>query len=243
MNASSISRLLRSLGDENIAQHSQRYFKTGKGGYGEGGRFLGIRVPVLRQHVRQLRDVAAGEAFKLLTSEYHEERLFALLLLIDKFKRGKEADRGWIYKQYLANTRYINNWDLVDSSADKIVGAYLEPRSRKPLYKLARSKSLWERRIAIMATFHFIRQYDFNDALAISKLLMTDQEDPIHKASGWMLREVGKRNMETEKAFLDRHCLAMPRTMLRYAVERFDQADRFAYLQAGRSGRRFNNVS
>jgi len=241
MNAGAISRLLGSLGDENIAQHSQRFFKTGKGGYGEGDRFLGIRVPVLRQHVRLFRAVAAAEASNLNASGYHEERLFALLLLIDKFKRGNDAERVWMHKQYLANTRYINNGDLVDSSADKIVGAYLDLHSRKPLYKLARSESLWGRRIAIMATFQFIRQLDFSDALAISELLINDEAELLHKATGWMLRAIGKRDIEVERAFLDRHCPAMPRTMLRYAIERFEQADRPAYRQAGRSVRRFNN--
>ena len=231
MSARSISRVLRALGDADIAQHSQRFFKTGKGEYGEGDCFLGIRVPVLRQHVRQYRDVESEEALKLLSSRYHEERLFALLLLVDKFKRATAEEQTWIYKQYLANTQYINNWDLVDSSADKIVGAYLEQRSRKPLYKLAKSKSLWERRIAIMATFHFIRQDDFKDTLAICELLIGDKEDLIHKATGWMLRETGKRNLNVEKDFLDRHCRVMPRTMLRYAIERLPEADRRAYLQ------------
>lgn len=231
MNARSISAVLRDLGDADIAQHSQRFFKTGKGEYGEGDRFLGIRVPVLRQHVRHNRDVSPGVVLKLLASEFHEERLFALLLLVDKFKRGTVAERNWIYKNYLANTRYINNWDLVDSSADKIVGAYLQQRSRKPLYKLAKSNSLWERRIAIMATFHFIRQEDFTDALAICELLLDDDQDLIHKAAGWMLRETGKRNITAEKDFLDRFYTIMPRTMLRYAIERFPEVDRRKYLE------------
>ncbi len=231
MNARSISRDLRELGDADVAQHSQRFFKTGKGEYGEGDRFLGIRVPVLRQYVRQYRDVEPAEVLKLLASEFHEQRLFALLLLVDKFQRGSDSERSWIYKQYLANTQYINNWDLVDSSADKIVGAYLQQRSRKPLYKLAKSKSLWERRIAIMATFHFIRQGDFNDTLVLCELLLQDKEDLIHKATGWMLRETGKRDIEAEKLFLDQFYKAMPRTMLRYAIERFPQADRRKYLE------------
>jgi len=230
MNARSISAVLRDLGDADIAQHSQRFFKTGKGEYGEGDRFLGIRVPVLRQHVRQYRDVSPGEVLKLLASEFHEERLFALLLLVDKFQRGTDSERSWINTQYLANTRYINNWDLVDSSADKIVGAYLQQRSRKPLYKLAKSNSLWERRIAIMATFHFIRQDDFRDALALCELLLGDEQDLIHKAAGWMLRETGKRNITAEKDFLDRFYTTMPRTMLRYAIERFPEAVRRKYL-------------
>ncbi len=234
MNARSISRLLRELGDAEIAQHSQRFFKTGKGEYGEGDRFLGIRVPVLRQHVRQYRDVELEEVIELLTSKFHEERLFALLLLVEKFKRGNDRDRSWIYRRYLASTPYINNWDLVDSSADKIVGVYLEPRSRRPLYKLAKSKLLWERRIAIIATFHFIRQYDFIDTLALCELLLHDKEDLIHKAAGWMLREIGKRDIGAEKLFLDRFHKLMPRTMLRYAIERFHEADRRAYLEGSK---------
>lgn len=234
MNASVISKKLRGLGDGEIAQHSQRFFKTGKGEYGEGDCFLGIRVPVLRQHVRQYRDVESEEVLKLLSSRYHEQRLFALLMLVDKFKRATNKEQAWIYKQYLANTQFINNWDLVDSSADKIVGAYLEQRSRKPLYKLAKSTSLWERRIAIMATFHFIRQDDFSDTLAICELLIDDDQDLIHKATGWMLRETGKRDMEVEMKFLDRFYLAMPRTMLRYAIERLPEADRRAYLEGSK---------
>jgi len=205
MNARSVNRVLRELGDADIAQHSQRFFKTGKGEYGEGDRFLGIRIPVLRQHVRQYRDVEPGEVLKLLASKFHEERLFALLLLVDKFQRGTDTERSWIYKQYLDNTQYINNWDLVDSSAEKIVGAWLQQRSRKPMYKLAKSNSLWERRIAIIATFNFIRQDDFKDTLAICELLLDDDQDLIHKAAGWMLRETGKRNIAAEKDFLDRY--------------------------------------
>lgn len=235
INAGAISKVLHGLGDKDIAQHSQRFFKTGKGEYGEGDRFLGVRVPVLRQHIRQFRDAAPEAVLELLASDFHEERLFALLLLVEKFKHGTERERGWIYRQYLAHTQYINNWDLVDSSADKIVGAWLQPRSRRPLYRLAKSKSLWERRIAIIATFHFIRQHDFHDALALCELLLGDKEDLIHKASGWMLREAGKRDLAAEKAFLDRHCAMMPRTMLRYAIERFPDADRRAYLQGGKS--------
>ena len=234
MNARSISRALRSIGDADIARHSQRFFKTGKGEYGEGDRFLGIRVPQLRKHARQFREVAPEEALKLLGSKYHEERLLALLLLVERFHRGGEDERGWIYTQYLANTRYINNWDLVDSSAGKIVGAYLEQRSRKPLYKLAKSESLWERRIAIIATSHFIGCNDFEDALAICELLLDDDHDLIHKATGWMLREIGKRDRAVEKKFLDRYCEVMPRTMLRYAIERFPQDERRAYMMAAK---------
>lgn len=230
MNARAISKQLRTLADAEIARHSQGFFKTGKGEYGEGDRFLGIRVPVLRRYIRQFRDVALDEVLRLLASDYHEERLFALLLLVDKFKRGPDPQRRWIYQHYLANTHHINNWDLVDCSADKIVGVWLRQRSRKPLYRLARSTSLWERRIAIMATFHLIRQHDFEDALAICELLLNDEKDLIHKAAGWMLREIGKRDTAVEMAFLDVHYAVMPRTMLRYAIERSPEADRRAYL-------------
>ena len=225
-----ISRELRKHGDTAIAQHSQRFFKTGKGEYGVGDRFLGIRVPMLRQYVRTFRDTPGDEIIRLLASRYHEERLLALLLMVDQYRRGSVSERGWIYRQYLANTRYINNWDLVDSTADKVVGAHLERRSRKPLYVLSKSTSLWERRIAIMATFHFIRMNDFDDTLALCELLLDDDEDLIHKAGGWMLREIGKRDINAEKAFLDRHYASMPRTMLRYAIERFPEADRRVYL-------------
>jgi len=175
--------------------------------------------------------VAPEQVLKLLASRFHEERLFALFLLVDKYKRGTDEERSWIYQRYLANTQYINNWDLVDSSADKIIGAYLQQRSRKPLYRLAKSKSLWQRRIAIIATFHFIRQDDFIETLALCELLVSDEEDLIHKATGWMLRETGKRDIKAEKEFLERFYTTMPRTMLRYAIERFPEADRRKYLE------------
>ena len=237
MNAGAISRVLRSHADADIARHAQRFFKTGRGGYGEGDRFLGIRVPVLRQHVRQFRDADLEEVLELLTSPFHEERLMALLLLVDRYGRGSVEERGHIYKEYLGSTRFVNNWDLVDSSADRIVGAWLAHRSRRPLYKLAKSKSPWERRIAIMATFHFIRHNDFDDTLALCVLLLDDDHDLVHKAAGWMLREIGKRDEQREKAFLDRYCAYMPRTMLRYAIERLPQADRRAYLECAKSAR------
>ena len=225
-----IQSTLRQLGDPNIAEHSQRYFKTGPGEYGAGDQFLGIRVPVLRRHVRQFKDTPLPRILKLLHSRFHEERLFALLLLVRRFQRGDATERKAIYQAYLANTRYINNWDLVDSSAHHIVGGYLQQRSTKPLDRLARSKSLWERRIAIMATAYFIRQYQFDTTLRVATALLQDPEDLIHKAVGWMLREVGKRDMAAEKAFLARHYQSMPRTMLRYAIERFPARERQTYL-------------
>jgi len=227
-----ITRHLRGLGDADIAEHSLRFFKTGKGEYGEGDRFLGIRVPVVRQAVKRYREAPITVAEKLLASPWHEIRLFALLLLVSHFDKGSPEVQKHIYLLYLSNTRYINNWDLVDASAHRIVGVYLHVRERKVLYKLVRSASLWERRIAIMATFHFIRDHDFGDTLALSELLLTDREDLIHKAVGWMLREVGKRDKRAEDQFLDKHCATMPRIMLRYAIEKHSATERQRYLKA-----------
>ena len=230
MTAKQISKTLKNLGDSAIAEHSQRFFKTGKGEYGEGDQFLGIRVPVLREQVKHYRSTPLPEVKKLLTSSFHEERLFALLLLVRKFSKGDDEEKTTIYQLYLENTQYINNWDLVDSSAYQIVGTYLETRERQILYQLAQSQSLWERRIAIMATFQFIRNQQFDDTLRLSELLLNDAEDLIHKAVGWMLREVGKRDMAVEKAFLKSYYKTMPRTMLRYAIEKFSKQDRQQYL-------------
>jgi len=229
MTAAAISKRLRALADPARAEHAQRYFKTGKGEYGEGDRFLGIRVPVLRAQVKQCGVVALEDIQKLLRSAMHEERLFALLLLVRQFPKGDAEQQAAIYRLYLDNTQYINNWDLVDSSARQIVGSYLETRDRKMLYELARSSSIWERRIAVIATFHFIDKHQFDDALKLAKLLLSDEEDLIHKAVGWLLREIGKCDLDIEKAFLQEHYKNMPRTMLRYAIERFPEQLRKKY--------------
>ncbi len=231
MTAKQVSNVLKGLADPGIAEHSQRFFKTGKGEYGEGDRFLGIRVPVLRKHVRKFQNLDLKEARRLLMSEFHEERLFALLLLVQKFTKGDEKEKETIYNLYLDHTGYINNWDLVDSSAQNIVGNYLEDRDKKILYKLSQSSSLWERRIAIMSTFYFIKRHRFDDTLKISARLIDDKEDLIHKAVGWMLREIGNRDLTIEKDFLKKHYQKMPRTMLRYAIEKFPQQERKEYLQ------------
>ncbi|MBI4698602.1 MAG: DNA alkylation repair protein [Nitrospirae bacterium] len=222
---------LKKHGDKKIAAHSQRFFKTGKGEYAEGDKFLGIRVPVLRTLVKKYRSITIDEALKLLSSEFHEVRLFSLLSLIELYRRSGEADRKRIFKLYLGNTRHINNWDLIDLSAPHIIGNFLQDRDRKTLYALARSKSLWERRIAVLATFYFIRNSDFEDALKISQLLLHDKEDLIHKAAGWMLREIGKKDIASAERFLRKHCKIMPRTMLRYAIERFPEEKRLRYLK------------
>lgn len=220
---------LRKLGNRRIATHSLRFFKTGKGEYGEGDIFLGIRVPILRKCVKEYPNIGLKDAEKLLTSPLHEARLFALLILVREYATGKNK-KDAVYRCYLANTKHINNWDIVDCSAEHIVGAHLFNKDRTPLYKLARSKSLWERRIAIVSTFHFIRKNDFTDTLAIAGLLINDREDLIHKAVGWMLREVGKRDVKALEKFLAKHYKRMPRTMLRYAIEKFPKTKRLAYL-------------
>jgi 3-methyladenine DNA glycosylase AlkD len=225
-----INACLLALADSEKAAHAAKYFQAFPGGYGEGDRFLGIRVPELRRLVRELDHATVDEATELLQSSYHEARLLALLLLVRRFERAGEAGRRRIYDHYLANTERINNWDLVDLSAHQIVGGYLEMRSRRPLNRLSRSNSVWERRIAVIATLRFIREDDFEDALAIAERLIADDHDLIHKAVGWMLREVGKRDRGVEEAFLRRHHGDMPRTMLRYAIEKFPQRLRKQYL-------------
>ena len=222
---------LKRLGNKEIAEHSQKYFKTGKGEYGEGDIFLGIRNPLLRKLVKKYRGVSIGEASELLKSQFHEERLFSLFLLIDIFKRANEEDKKTIFTLYLNNTKFINSWDLIDASAEHIVGAYLLTRDKKPIYRLARSKNLWERRISIMSTFHFIRHNEFTDTLNIAEILLNDEEDLIHKAVGWMLREIGKRDIESEEGFLKKYYKSMPRTMLRYAIEKFPEEKRKSYLK------------
>ena len=218
------------------AQFLQRFFKTGPGQYGEGNCFRGIRVPVLRRLCKAYGHFPLEDIERLLHSAYHEDRLLALFILIRVYGAADERTKTRIYRLYLANTRFINNWDLVDASAPYIVGAYLYGRSRAPLYKLARSRGLWERRIAILATFHFIKQGEFTDALKIAEMLLRDREDLIHKAVGWMLREIGKRDGQTLEAFLNEHYELMPRTMLRYAIERFPEEKRQRYLRKTISG-------
>jgi 3-methyladenine DNA glycosylase AlkD len=229
--ADDILARLQALGNPEHARFVAGYFRTGPGEYAEGDRFLGIRVPVLRGLVREYRGLPLERTAELLRSPWHEARLLACLLLADAYPRGDEAAREAIYRLYLANTRYINNWDLVDSSAPQVVGAHLQAGDRTALEKLARSESLWERRIAILATQHFIRRDDFDTTLKIAEMLVDDAHDLIHKAVGWMLREVGNRDRAAEEAFLRRHHRTMPRTMLRYAIEKFPPELRKAYLR------------
>ena len=222
---------LRKLGDKERAKNSQWFFKTGPGEYGEGDRFLGIKVPELRKLAKEYQGIPLTEVTQLLESPIHEERLLALLILVCAFSKGDEPTQEKIYHIYLNNTQYINNWDLVDASAEHIVGAFLNDKSKKSLYDLARSSDLWERRIAIMATFHFIKEGEFTETLKIAQMLLSDKEDLIHKAVGWMLREVGKRHLATEEHFLKEHYKKMPRIMLRYAIEKFPEPKRQRYLK------------
>jgi 3-methyladenine DNA glycosylase AlkD len=229
--ADEIVARLQALGDPEHAGSVAGYFRTGPGEYAEGDQFLGIRVPVLRGLVREYRGLPLERTEELLRSPWHEARLLACLLLADAYPRGDAAAREAIYRLYLGNTAYINNWDLVDSSAPHVVGAHLQSGDRTVLEELARSDSLWERRIAILATQHFIRGGDFGTTLKIAEMLVDDRHDLIHKAVGWMLREVGDRDRAAEEAFLQRHHRTMPRTMLRYAIEKFPPSLRAAYLR------------
>lgn len=222
---------LRRSGNKEKALLLRRYFKTGPGEYAEGDLFLGITVPVLRHLARRYQELGLKEALQLLRSPMHEERLLALFILISRYKRFDMAGKERIYRLYLRHTRHINNWDLVDASAKHIVGDFLRERDKTPLFKLARSKSLWERRIAILSTFNFIENKQFEDTLKIAEVLLNDEHDLIHKAVGWMLREIGKKDIAVEERFLKEHCKHMPRTMLRYAIERFSVSKRRAYLK------------
>jgi len=223
---------LRFAANKEKARSLGRFFKTGKGEYGYGDKFLGVMVPKQRLLVKKYwHDISLDEVCQLLQSKFHEERLTALLILVRKFEKGDDKTRQKIFRLYLNNTQRINNWDLVDLSTPNIVGAYLQNKNRKIIYKLAKSKNLWERRISVLATFAFIKDGDAKDALKIAELLLADQHDLIHKAVGWMLREIGKRcSQEIEEEFLRKHHKIMPRTMLRYAIEHFGLQNREYYL-------------
>lgn len=222
---------LRALGDPEDAAFLQRFFKTGPGEYGEGDRFLGIRVPVLRKLARTHHTLPIADCLELLHCPIHEARLLGLLILGRAYERGDESLREAIYTLYLDNTTYVNNWDLVDASAAQIVGRHLQDGDTSVLSRLARSELLWDRRIAIIATFHFIKAGAFDGTLQIAALLLRDEHDLIHKAVGWMLREVGKRDHEVAERFLRTHYRQMPRTMLRYAIERFPSGLRQRFLR------------
>jgi len=221
---------LHALGSPGRAIHSLRFFKTGPGEYGHGDKFLGLTVPEMRTLARKYRDLDDDDAVALLDSPWHEDRLVALILLVNAYGRADPPRRKRIHRAYLANTRHINNWDLVDASAGQIVGAHLDHADIALLKRLARSKDIWERRIAIVSTFAFIKRDQFRPTLTIAAMLIGDSHDLIHKAVGWMLREVGKRDRGALDGFLKKHYHEMPRTTLRYAIERHPESLRKRYL-------------
>jgi 3-methyladenine DNA glycosylase AlkD len=221
---------LEQLGNPLHAEALQRFFKTGPGEYGEGDLFRGIKMPTLRKLTKKYCGISCEDAEKLLSSKHHEDRMLALLILDEQYRNADAPHKKRIYTVYLKNTRFINNWDIVDVTVHHIVGAYLMDRDKKVLFRLAQSKMLWERRIAVIATFYFIRHGRFYETLKIAEMLLADPHDLIHKAVGWMLREIGKRDLAAEEQFLRKHYHTMPRTMLRYAVERFPEEKRRAYL-------------
>lgn len=224
---------LRGYASTDRKSSNERFFKTGKGQYGEGDIFLGVTMPDARKVAKVFLQLPITETEKLLKSPFHEVRMLGLLIFVAQFQNGNEQVQKAIYDLYLSQIgKAINNWDLVDVTAEHIVGAWLWKKKRNVLYELAKSRNIWERRVAIIATFHFIKQKDCADTFKIADILMSDKEDLIHKATGWMLREVGKRCGEAElEAFLEKRASTMPRTMLRYAIERFEEEKRLRFLK------------
>lgn len=222
---------MKRAADAKKAAVLQRFFKTGPGEYGEGDVFLGITVPKTRAIAKKHRDLGLHDIKKLLNSEIHEERLAALLILIEKYKEGDEKNKKIIYDFYVSMTHRINNWDLVDLSAHHIVGEYLRNRDKALLDRFATSRNVWERRIAMVATYAYIRENEFDAALRVAERLLRDEHDLIHKAVGWMLREIGKRDVSAEEAFLKKHYRNMKRTALRYAIERFSEKKKKFYMR------------
>jgi 3-methyladenine DNA glycosylase AlkD len=230
LSVSQIKKRLRQLANPERAIVSLRYFKTGPGQYGAGDKFLGNTVPDLRKISKEFSELPANDVLELLHSEIHEERVLALLILNLQFQRGTEVERKTIHRLFLNNLEWVNNWDLVDCSAPLLIGEYLLQSESKLLDRLAASTNLWERRMAIVSTLAFIKRNRSDATIRIARVLINDKEDLIHKATGWMLREMGKRNLDVLKQFLDANALKMPRTMLRYAIEKFPEPEREHYL-------------
>lgn len=229
MIVSEMKRELEKLANPEQAKILQRFFKTEKGEYGEGDVFLGIKVPEQRKIAKRYK-LGIDETGEILNSKIHEHRMIALFILIERYKKADEKEKKEIFEFYLRNTKNINNWDLVDLSAPNIIGGYLRKRPKDVLYELAKSENLWERRIAIISTFAFIKENKFTDAIKIAEILVNNKHDLIHKAVGWMLREIGKKNQNIEEEFLKKNYKEMPRTMLRYSIERFDEEKRRFYM-------------
>lgn len=231
INASQVKTALAKLVKPGKKEILSRFFKTGPGQYGQGDVFIGVMVPKQRSVAKQFKNLPLAEIAKLLTSPVHEHRLTALLILVDKFQAAVASEQKKIVKFYLSQTKLINNWDLVDLSADKILGAWLVNKDRRILNKLSKSKNFWERRIAMISTFAFIKAGQTQDTWRLARTLLKDRHDLMHKASGWMLREAGQRDLPGLKKFLNEHKHKMPRTMLRYAIEKFSEAERKKYLK------------
>lgn len=231
MNLTEIKKEIKKNANPQKAILLQRFFKTGPGDYGEGDIFLGIMVPVQRSIAKKYKGLSLKDIKELINSGIHEERLIALFILVDQYEKGDEQKKEDIFTFYHLHRKRINNWDLIDLTAHKISGSYLMDKDKSLLYKLAESKTIWDRRIAVMSTFYFIKNNIFDDALCIAEKLLNDKHDLIHKAVGWMLREIGNRDINTEEGFLDKHYRTMPRTMLRYAIEKFPEKKRLAYLK------------
>ncbi len=223
---------LQKLSNPQRAKSLQRFFKTGKGEYGEGDQFVGLTLPQIREVTKKYAGLKLPEIRELLHSKIHEHRALALIILKNKYRKADTKNKAIIYKCYLQNSRHINNWDLVDMSAPNIVGDFLINKSRQILDQLAKSNLLWDRRIAVLATFTFIKNNDFADSLRIAQILLNDKEDLMHKAVGWMLREIGKKDQKVLEKFLKQQAPNMPRTMLRYALEKLPEEKRQFYLKA-----------
>jgi len=225
-----LKKELTLLANPGKANAMQRFFKTGKGEYGYGDKFIGLTVPQQRELSIKYKDIENNDVFTLMKNPIHEFRLTALLIIVLKYKKTDKVGKEKIANLYLKHTSYINNWDLVDTSAHHILGDYLLDKPRDIIFKLADSDNLWERRIAVLTTYAFIRNNDFEDAIKLYTLLLKDKHDLIHKAVGWMLREAGKRHIEVLTGFLEEHCIKMPRTMLRYAIEKLPEKTRKKYM-------------
>jgi len=231
MKLNKIRSVIKKCGNVNHAATMQRFFKTGKGEYGEGDIFVGIKVPVQRKIAKQFRDLSFDDIGQLIKSKIHEERLISLFILVDQYQKADENRKEKIYSFYLKNRKYVNNWDLVDLSAPKIAGVHLLNRNKSILIKYAESSNLWEKRVAMLSTYTFIKNGGFETTLQISDILLNDKHDLIHKAVGWMLREIGKKDIKVLEEYLKDRYKKMPRTMLRYAIEKFPEAKRKKYLE------------
>lgn len=231
MNYRDLENDLKKVQNRKKAEIYKRFFKTAKGQYGEGDKFLGLTVPQQRKLSLKYKDLSTGDLKNLLSSSIHEYRLTSLLILVNKYKKAEDKEKKEIFEFYIKNTKHINNWDLVDLSCPNIVGDYLLDKEKDILYSFSESNNLWKKRISVISTYTFIKNSQFEDTLKISMILLNDQHDLIHKAVGWMLREVGKRNQYKEEEFLKKYYKKMPRTMLRYAIEKFEERKRKFYLK------------